>query len=363
MLALEARHEVEEDVGQFRIELAALQRPDFGESVGDLPGLLVWALVRERIEDVSQRADPSSNRNRCAAELHRITRAVPALVVMARDFLGDVHLGDVRLRENLGAGRSVRFHDLALAGRQLARLEQDRIRNDQLADVVQACGEVDRESRRRPRRRSPSLGLTPTGPRDSSVRPSCRREVPRRPISLFQQQDAVSHQLAFAQLDAELAAVVGHCYVDGAGGEGRLFNLLLCTRCGASAPALPSLLDSMPGVRASRSTQRPAVRSFVAGMTQAADNASLTSALETFGAPAPSDLLQPRQADVNIADPECTSTSPLAVAATNCCSAQLQRFAREAPRGIGMFAGRRPIISDHPDSRPRVDTFRGCSGR
>jgi len=43
---------------------------------------------------------------------------------------------------------------------------------------------------------------------------------------LLQQQDAVAHQLALAELDPQLAALVGQRYIDRAGRKCRLLNLL-----------------------------------------------------------------------------------------------------------------------------------------
>jgi hypothetical protein len=48
----------------------------------------------------------------------------------------------------------------------------------------------------------------------------------RRDRLLLQQQDAVTHQFAFAQLNAQLAALVGHRDVNRTWAKGGLLNLL-----------------------------------------------------------------------------------------------------------------------------------------
>ncbi len=146
VLALQPRHEFEEGVGQLGIELPAAQPLDFRQRIGNRPGFLVRPLVGERVEHVGQRRHARRDRDRGAGQPVWITAAIPALMVMPRNLLRDVHLRNVGLAEDLPAGHGVRFHDLALAGRQLAGLQQDRIGHHQLADVVQARGQIHQEA-------------------------------------------------------------------------------------------------------------------------------------------------------------------------------------------------------------------------
>ncbi len=133
--------------------------------------------------------------------------------MMARDLLGDMHLRHVRLREDVGAGRRVRLHDLALARRQLARLEQDRIRHNELADVMQARREVDQEA---DVVLEPDLLAENRGEPPHAIAVLAGRVVVQLGCNrlLFQQQDAVARQLAFAELRAQLSLVVRKRSVD-----------------------------------------------------------------------------------------------------------------------------------------------------
>ena len=89
------------------------------------------------VEDVDDRRDARRDRNTRAGQPMRIALAVPPLVVMACDLLRNVHLRDVRFRQQFGASKRVLLHDLPLAVRQAARLEQDRIRHSNLTDIMQ----------------------------------------------------------------------------------------------------------------------------------------------------------------------------------------------------------------------------------
>jgi hypothetical protein len=144
VLALQARHQLRK-MSVVRFELLA-RSDDLRQRLRDFPCVFVRANVGQCIKDIRQCRDPRCNRNGSADQLHRIALAIPALVMMARDLLRDVHLRHVRLREDVRARRRVRLHDLALARRQLAGLQQDRVRHDQLADVVQTCGQIDQEA-------------------------------------------------------------------------------------------------------------------------------------------------------------------------------------------------------------------------
>src|SRR3954454_6387111 len=81
--------ELEERVDDLRVELAAALRGDLGERVGLRPRVLVRARGDERVVDVADRADAPGERDLLAAQAGRVAAAVPALVMRARDRLGD----------------------------------------------------------------------------------------------------------------------------------------------------------------------------------------------------------------------------------------------------------------------------------
>ena len=107
-------------------------------------GLLVGALAGEGVEDVRRRDDARLQRDRIAREAVRIARSVHALVVVQRDAAHQLRVGE-RLQAEVGqqvvddrlAAVAVGAHHVHLVGREAAGLEQDRVGNADLADVVQ----------------------------------------------------------------------------------------------------------------------------------------------------------------------------------------------------------------------------------
>ena len=90
---------------------------------------------------VGDRDDAARDRDLLTGELVRIAAAVPALV-MAADRGGDArpagHAG-----QRLGAPARVHAHDLPLSRRQAARLVEDDVGHADLAEVVQARGDLE----------------------------------------------------------------------------------------------------------------------------------------------------------------------------------------------------------------------------
>ena len=108
------------------------------------------------VEDIGQRHQAGGERNGVAGEALRIARAIPLFVVAAGNFTGNFEKTQgvaivllmlvVRvaaqhaldgLGEGIGADLGMALHDDELVGGQPPRLEQDGIRNADLADVVQ----------------------------------------------------------------------------------------------------------------------------------------------------------------------------------------------------------------------------------
>ena len=99
--------------------------------------------MHEHVEDVGDVGDPRDGRDRLAGEAVGVARAVPALVVVADDPLGDLEQLRIAAAEHARAQQRVRLDDLELLLGQPAGLEQDRVRDRDLADVVQRRGVAD----------------------------------------------------------------------------------------------------------------------------------------------------------------------------------------------------------------------------
>jgi len=82
MLADEAVHQVEEDIGELRIELRAASAANLRERPIDRPRGREGPAVGEGVEDVGKRDDASVNRDAIAREPGWVTFAVPPFVVM-----------------------------------------------------------------------------------------------------------------------------------------------------------------------------------------------------------------------------------------------------------------------------------------
>ena len=97
-----------------------------------------------------------------------VAGAVPALVVGARDLLGGLEQLRLAVREHARAEHGVRLDDLELLVGEAAGLEQDRVGDRDLADVVQRRGVADAGRRRAPT--SPSRAAEPGGQRGRRAR-------------------------------------------------------------------------------------------------------------------------------------------------------------------------------------------------
>ena len=130
----------------------------------DLGGLLqahrwlVDAAGDQGVEDVGQGHQPCRHRNGVPSQSGRVAAAVPLLMMVQGDLAGDRHEGEGALRlftefgvgagqrlfhrlvDGVGSDHGVLFHDLEFRGCEAARLEQRRIGDSDLADVVQRCG-------------------------------------------------------------------------------------------------------------------------------------------------------------------------------------------------------------------------------
>ena len=158
------------------VELRARAGADLARRVLDAPRLLVGPLVDEHVEHVGDRARAAPTSGIASPrEPVRVAAAVPALVVRAGDPLGHLeHLGAAVL-EHARAEHRVGLDDLELLRLEPPGLEQDRVRDGDLAEVVQRRAPGGRA---RPRGR-PAPGGAPSGRRArrraGCAPASCRR--------------------------------------------------------------------------------------------------------------------------------------------------------------------------------------------
>ena len=103
--------------------------------------------MHEHVEDVGDRDEPRDERDRLPREPVRVAAAVPALVVRAGDPLGDREQLRVAALEHPGAEHRVGLDHLVLLRLQPPRLEQDRVRDGDLAEVVQGRRLADQPDR------------------------------------------------------------------------------------------------------------------------------------------------------------------------------------------------------------------------
>ena len=125
------------------VELGTAAAPDLGDGMLDRERRLVGPSVGHGVERVGDRDDPSRDRDRLATQAGGIAAAVPALVVGERDLGRDLQNRKATFTENAPADHGVGLDDLELLRRELARLEQDRVGNPDLADVVQGGRALD----------------------------------------------------------------------------------------------------------------------------------------------------------------------------------------------------------------------------
>ena len=138
----------DEGVDGVGVELRAgvLAQVGHGRVVG--PGLLVGATRRQGVVAVGDREDAGRERNALSRQAAGVAAAVPALVVTPGDVEahGQEALLGRRLHhaaDGLGPDGRVLLHDLPLALVEAAGLQQDRVGDADLADVVQGSGADD----------------------------------------------------------------------------------------------------------------------------------------------------------------------------------------------------------------------------
>ena len=128
------------------IEVGATRGRYFGEGFLHRPGRAIWALVRQRIEKVRDRDDARLDRNPLARMPVGISGAIPPLVMTARNALRHLDQRGMSACQHRRSYRRVRLHDAAFLVREGSGLEQDRIRNSDLSNVVKrrrATNQID----------------------------------------------------------------------------------------------------------------------------------------------------------------------------------------------------------------------------
>ena len=105
--------------------------------------MLVRPPVRQSVEDVGDRGDAAEQRYLLAGDSVRIATAVEALVVRRRDLLGDVEQRRAAAGKDRAADFDVGLDEPELGLGERPGLEQDPIRDADLADVVQRRPLVD----------------------------------------------------------------------------------------------------------------------------------------------------------------------------------------------------------------------------
>ena len=113
-------------------------------------GFFVAALARQGVVDVGHCHDLRGNGNILTLQAVRVAAAVPALVMPAADGVGCLDqrrlLLEGELVENFRTGGGVGLHRVKLFLRQFAGLVQNRLRDVDLADVVQRRRRADQRN-------------------------------------------------------------------------------------------------------------------------------------------------------------------------------------------------------------------------
>ncbi len=126
-----------ERVEQHRVEVATALFAHHLHALLDRERLAVHAVAGQRVEHVRDRHDAPLDRDRLALQPARVAGAVPLLLVAERDRRRHVEDRGGRAAHEAVALLGVRLDDRALLRRQRPRLEQDRVGDRDLADVVQ----------------------------------------------------------------------------------------------------------------------------------------------------------------------------------------------------------------------------------
>ena len=118
----------------------ALQEVD---ALGQRPRVLVRPLADQRVEHVGHRDDARDQRNVVAVQAVRIAGAVVLLVMAERDDRAHRQVLRRAALQDVVADARVRAHHLLLGLRQRAFLQQDRVGDADLADVVHRRGDLE----------------------------------------------------------------------------------------------------------------------------------------------------------------------------------------------------------------------------
>ncbi len=107
------------------------------------PGLLVGAFRGQRIVDVGHGHDACVQRDGLAFEAVRIAAAIVFLVMRECNLGPQADVFGMAVLEDAVTDRRMRFHDREFLVVQLAGLEQDIVRDADLADIVHGGGHLD----------------------------------------------------------------------------------------------------------------------------------------------------------------------------------------------------------------------------
>ncbi len=132
----------QEAVDQLRIELPIPLTGDFRDGIGDRPGRFVRALLGQRVEHVGHSHDPAGQRDGIALQ-PLVPFAVPVLMVAERNLFCHPQQAEAASREDPRADRRVRLDERELCFGELPELQQDRVGDSDLADVVQGRRTTD----------------------------------------------------------------------------------------------------------------------------------------------------------------------------------------------------------------------------
>ena len=124
------------------VELGARRILEPRERLAEVERLAVRAGRRHRRERVADGEDPGDERDFLALEPVEVAVAVPALVVVADPGPDDLDVREVA--DDHVAEGDVLLDDVVLGRGQLAGLAQDRVRDADLADVVEQARDMDR---------------------------------------------------------------------------------------------------------------------------------------------------------------------------------------------------------------------------
>src|SRR6266550_3571193 len=107
------------------IKLAAGLAFDLVDHLFHRPGLTVRPSMTQRIDNISHRDDPGLQRNGFADEAARIAAAVPMLMVILGDKLGNFYELGLSAGQDSGADHGMRPDELDLSRGKGSRLQQD----------------------------------------------------------------------------------------------------------------------------------------------------------------------------------------------------------------------------------------------